>query len=278
MGYLEAIVLGLVQGLAEFLPISSSGHLGLLEYFFGIESEKVLFFAVILHWGTLLSVFIVYWKDIKELVVELFLLIKDIFTGKGLRIEERPVRKLGIMIIVATIPTAIIGFTLQDYFAKLFSSILAIGIGWIITGFLMLLAEKVAHTNKLIDKMNYRNAIFIGLLQGFAICPGVSRSGSTLVGGLISGLKREFAVKFAFLISIPSILGSAVLELPPAIKAGIEPSIIGPTIVGFLVAALAGLFAIKAMIKLVSAHKLKYFIYYVWAIGVLTISYSLFIA
>ena len=116
MGYIEAIILGLVQGLAEFLPISSSGHLALLQYFFDVEGDKVLLFAVLLHLGTLISVFIIYWKDICELLVELVITIKDLCTGKGLRLNERPVRKLGIMIIVATIPTAIIGLLLNDFF------------------------------------------------------------------------------------------------------------------------------------------------------------------
>ena len=110
MTYFEATVLGLVQGLAEFLPISSSGHLALLQNWFGIDETKVLLFTVLLHVGTLISVFIMYWKDIWELIVELVLTIKDLCTGKGLRMEERPVRKLGVMIIVTTIPTAIIGF------------------------------------------------------------------------------------------------------------------------------------------------------------------------
>lgn len=274
MGYFEAIILGFIQGLAEFLPISSSGHLAMLQHFFGIDGDKVIFFSVVLHLGTLVSVFIVYKKEILELCLELVNLIKDIFIGKGLRINDNPVRKLGIMIIVATIPTVIIGFLFQDIFSSLFNSLIAIGVGWIITGFLMYFAEKIAGANKLIDRMNYRNAIFVGLLQGFAICPGVSRSGSTLVGGLISGLDREFAVKFAFLISIPSILGSAILELPKAIKAGIDLSILGPMAVGFIVAAVSGYVAIKAMIKVVSQKKLKYFSTYVWVIGVLTIVYG----
>ncbi|MFR2966391.1 MAG: undecaprenyl-diphosphate phosphatase, partial [Anaerovoracaceae bacterium] len=116
MSYLESIVLGLVQGLAEFLPISSSGHLALLQQWFGIEEDKVLLFAVLLHVGTLISVLIVYWKDVWELIVELGLTIKDIFTGKGLRLNERPVRKLGVMIIVATIPTGLIGVLFNDFF------------------------------------------------------------------------------------------------------------------------------------------------------------------
>ncbi len=276
MGYFESIILGLVQGLAEFLPISSSGHLALLQYFFGIDGEQVLPFAVLLHFGTLISVFIVYWKDIWELIIELGLTIKDLFTGRGLRLKERPVRKLGVMIIVATIPTGIIGVLFNSYFEKMYSSLIAIGIGLIITGFIMFFAEKMGSAKKGIEKMNFRNAIFIGVLQGIAICPGISRSGSTLVGGLSTGLDRAFAVKFAFLISIPSILGSVVMEAPAAIEAGLGGATMGPIIAGVVVAAVSGLFAIKTMIKLVSNKKLTYFSFYVWVVGILTIGYHLF--
>ena len=276
MGYIEAIVLGLVQGLSEFLPISSSGHLALLQNLFEIDEDKVIFFAVLLHIGTLVSIFVVYHKDIYALIKELFLLFKDIFTGKGLRIKERPIRKLGIMIIVSSIPTAIIGLLFSDYIDKIFGSLTVIAICWIITGFILLFSEKLKNNKKEIEGMKYRNAIFIGICQGLAIMPGISRSGSTIVGSLVTGLKREFAVEFAFLISIPAILGSAILEFPKAIKAGIEPSTIGPMIVGFLVAAISGYFAITTMIKIVSKHKMRYFSYYVWIIGLGTFIYSIF--
>lgn len=274
MGYLEAVILGLVQGLAEFLPISSSGHLALLQNIFGVKGDQVLFFTVLLHVGTLISVFIIYWRDICELIVELFLTIKDLCTGKGLRLAERPVRKLGVMIIVATIPTALIGLLFNDIFNGLYLSLLAIGIGFLITGVLMFLAERIGSAHKGIEKMNFRNAVFIGVLQGIAIYPGISRSGSTLVGGLTTGLERTFAVKFAFLISIPSILGSVVLELPDAIKEGIDPQLIGPILAGMAVAAVSGFIAIKTMIQIVSKKKLSYFSYYVWALGIFTIAYS----
>ncbi|KGF08942.1 hypothetical protein HMPREF1635_05330 [Clostridiales bacterium S5-A14a] len=275
MGYIEAIVLGLVQGLSEFLPISSSGHLALLENLFEIKEESVLFFAVLLHIGTLLSIFIVYHEDIYALIKELGLLFKDIFSGKGLRIEERPIRKLGIMIIVSSIPTAIMGLLFSNFIDKVFGSLIVISICWIITGFVLFFSEKLKSNSKEIEGMKYRNAIFIGICQGLAIMPGISRSGSTIVGSLVTGLKREFAVEFAFLISIPAILGSAILEFPKAIKAGIDPSTIGPMIVGFLVAAISGYFAITTMIRIVSKHKMIYFSYYVWVIGLGTFIYSI---
>ena len=276
MSYFEAIILGLVQGLAEFLPISSSGHLALLQQAFSIHEDKVLLFAVLLHVGTLISVFIVYWKEIWELIVELCLTIRDLCTGKGLRLAERPIRKLGVMIIVATIPTAIIGLVFSDFFDSLYNSVIPIGVGLIITGFLLIFAEKRGEGNRGIQQMNFRNAIFIGLVQGVAICPGISRSGSTLFGSLICNLDRKFAVKFVFLISIPSILGSAVLEAPAALEAGVTAAEVGPVLVGMLVAAVSGLVAIKTMIKIVSDKKLSYFSYYVWALGLFVVLYGIF--
>ena len=278
MTYIEAVILGLVQGLAEFLPISSSGHLALLQQFFGIKEDNVLLFAVLLHVGTLISVFIIYWKDIWELIVELFLTIKDIFTGKGLRLDERPVRKLGVMIIVATIPTGLIGILFNDFFDGLYNSIVPIGAGLLVTGCLLVIAERMGTSNRGIKEMNFRNAIFVGVVQGIAICPGISRSGSTLFGSLLCNLDRTFAVKFVFLISIPSILGSAVMEAPDAIAAGMNMSDLGPIIVGMIVAAVSGLVAIKTLIKVVSNKKLNYFSYYVWLLGIFVIIYGLFFA
>ena len=278
MSYFEAVILGLIQGLAEFLPISSSGHLALMQQWFGMEEDKVLLFAVLLHVGTLVSVFIVYWKDVWELIKELGLTIRDIFTGRGLKIQERPTRKLGVMIIVATIPTGIIGILFNDFFNSLYNSVIPIGIGLIITGFLLILAERMGSASRGIQQMNYRNALFIGTVQGIAICPGISRSGSTLFGSLMCNLDRKFAVKFVFLISIPSILGSAVMEAPAAIQSGLEPGQLGPILAGMAVAAISGLIAIKTMIKIVSDKKLSYFSYYVWILGLIVVGYGVFFA
>lgn len=276
MTLFEAVILGLVQGLAEFLPISSSGHLALLQYFFGIEGDSVVAFAVLLHLGTLISVFIAYRKDILELIKELGATFKDIFTGKGLRVNANPTRRLGFMIIVATVPTGIIGIIGNDLFTSMYSSLLAIGIGLIFTGIILVFAEKIGAGRKNVEDMKFRDALIVGTMQGVAICPGVSRSGSTLVGGLSTGLKRDFAVKFAFLISIPSILGSAVLELPEMFAQGTDVSMLIPMAAGIIVSAISGLVAIKAMIKLVTGKKLYYFSIYTWILGAAVILYSIF--
>ena len=275
MSFFQAIILGLVQGLAEFLPISSSGHLALLQAFFGVESDSVLLFTVLLHVGTLVSVFIIYWKDIVELVVELFRTIKDLCTGKGPRINSSPTRRLGFMIIVATIPTAIIGLLFEDFFESLYSSIASIALGLVFTGFILLIAERSGKEDKGIMEMKFRHAIFVGIMQGIAICPGVSRSGSTLFGSLMSGLERKLAVKFAFLISIPSILGSVVLEAPKAFAEDIDGSLAGPIIAGVIIAALSGIFAIKTMIRVVSNKRLIGFTIYVWLVAIAVFAYVL---
>lgn len=275
MTYLQAVILGLVQGLAEFLPISSSGHLAILENFFGIKENSMLFFAVMLHFGTLLSVFVVFWKDIVELFKELILTIKDLIGRKGLRLDERPIRKLGVMIIVSCIPTAIIGFAFGDIFEGIYSKPILIGVMFIITGLLLLAAETWGGGNRNINNLNYRNSIFIGIVQGLAIIPGISRSGSTLFASLLCKLDREFAVKFVFLISIPTILGSFILELPDGLKEGVSGQMWGPIIVGMLVAFLSGLFAVKVMLKVVANKKLKYFSIYLFVLAAAVIIYSL---
>ena len=275
MTYLQAAILGIVQGLAEFLPISSSGHLALLQYFFGVESDSVLLFTVMMHVGTLVSVFIIYRKDIWALIKELIATIKDLFTGKGLRINSSPMRRMGFMIIVATIPTAIIGLLFEDFFEGLYASIVSIAIGLIFTGTILLVAARMGKSDKGPMEMKWRHAIFIGIMQGIAICPGVSRSGSTLFGGLMAGLKREFAVEFAFLISIPSILGSVILEAPDALAGGADASMLGPIALGVVLAAISGIVAIKAMIRVVSNKRLVGFSIYVWLVAAAVLAYSL---
>ena len=276
LSYLQAIILGIVQGLGEFLPISSSGHLAILEYFFGIKGESVLLFAVMLHLGTLVSVFVIYWHDIVALCWELILTLKDIFTGKGLRIDASPNRRLGFMIVVATIPTGLMGVLFNDAFTSFYGSMIAIGIGLLITGTILWIAERFGRGRCQVEKMKFRHAVFIGIMQGIAITPGISRSGSTLFGGLFMGLERNFALRFAFLVSIPAILGSAITELPPALEAGVPSSVLGPIIVGTLVSAVMGFVAIKAMLRLVANLKLSVFSFYTWGLGILIILYSIF--
>ncbi len=275
MTIFEAIILGLVQGLAEFLPISSSGHLAVLQYIFGINGGDVLLYAVLLHFGTLISILAVYYLDIWMLIKELGALIKDLFGGKGLQPNKNEFRKLGLMILMASVPTAFFGILFKDAFGAMYNSMLVIGIGFIITGTLLFLAEKVGKGLKGTREMTFFDAFIIGLFQSIAIAPGISRSGSTIVGGLFTGAKRELAVRFAFLISIPSVLGALAIEAPDAFSAGIDKTLGVPIAAGVIVAAIVGFIAIKTMIKVVSLKKLHYFSYYTWALGIIVIIYTI---
>ena len=275
MSYFEAIFLGLVQGLTEFLPVSSSGHLLIAQHFLGISADSVLIFTILLHVGTLISIFFCYWDDLIALIKELFITIADLVTGKGLKLDERPVRKLGVMIIIASIPTAIIGLAFNDLFESFYETLLPTGIGLLFTGVLLWIAQSKRKNRMGIEQMRWTQAVIIGTMQGIAICPGVSRSGSTLVGGLLSGLEREFAVEFAFLISVPSILGSLILESHGESMGAAVGSSMGPIIVGCIVAALSGILAIKTMITVVRKYSLRFFSFYVWALGIFLIIYTL---
>lgn len=267
MNSLTAILLGFIQGLTEFLPVSSSGHLSIFENIFNIDESHILLYAAVLHLGTLGSVLVVYRRDIIDLFKELFGVFSDVAHGKGMRINSSPTRRLGFMIIISAIPTGIIGFTLSDFFESLYAKVIVIGVCLIITGTILFIAEKIKGKNKGIYKMRFRDAFIIGLCQSVAIVPGISRSGSTLVGGLFCGLNRPLAVKFAFLMSIPPIAASGILELADAIGQGTGDISIFSIIIGVAVAFLAGLAAIKWMIKIVTDKSLIGFSIYTWLAG-----------
>ena len=277
MTLFESIILGLVQGLAEFLPISSSGHLAALQYIFGIDGSNVLTFTVMLHFGTLVAIFVDYWKDIVDLVKELFATIKDICTGQGVQVNKNDTRKLGFMIITASVPTAIIGLLLNDFFESLYARMTVIGVCLIITGCGLFFAERYGGGKRTIKDMNFRNAFFIGLCQSVAIMPGISRSGATMIGGLACKFDRAFAVRYAFLISIPSVLGAFLLEVPDAVRSVSDGTgmSLGVMLAGVAVAAVSGYAAIKVMIKAVTNKKLMYFSVYTWIAGAALIIYSI---
>jgi undecaprenyl-diphosphatase len=276
MSTFEAIVLGLVQGLSEFLPISSSGHLALLEHFFNIYEDKVLLFAVLLHGGTLLSILVAFYKEIGGLIKEFFMIFVDIFSGKGFKADKNETRKLGFLIITAAIPAAAAGILFKDMFADLYNNILVIGVGLLITGTLLFVTERYTSGRGSIKGMKYRSSFFVGIMQALALFPGISRSGSTIVGSLITGLERKTAVRFAFLTSIPTVLGAFLLEVPAALKEGFDSELAMQIGIGILLAAVSGFIAIKTMIRVVSNSKLFYFSIYTWIVGVGAIIYSQF--
>jgi undecaprenyl-diphosphatase len=252
---LQAMALGIVQGLTEFLPVSSSGHLVIFQHIFGLQ-EGALTFDVLLHIGTLFAVFVAFRKDIFSVL-------------------RKPFSKLTYLIIVGCIPAGLMGYFLQPMFEKAFDSLLVVGIGLLITGLVLKGSELIAEKSlnmKEIRETSYLDALFIGLLQGLAIIPGISRAGFTIAGGLLAGLDRRFAARYSFLVSIPVILGAGLVQLKdfsPSEFMGMSSMI--PYIVGPLTAALCGYFAIKVVMKLVSEGRLSIFSYYCWIVGACTI-------
>ncbi len=275
MTILKAIILGIIQGLTEFLPVSSSGHLAVAQQLLKVPEDRILFFTIMLHIGTLFSIFFVYSEDIAMIIIEFFRLIKETAMGKGFKINNEH-RRLGVFIIIATIPTGLMGILFGNIFESFFSSTLIIGVALIITGTLLWLAERFNRGNRNVQDMHWLDATIVGIFQGLAITPGLSRSGSTIVGSLFRGFNKELATKFSFLVSIPAILGAAILEFKNVLKFGTGDISMGVTIAGILAAFISGLFAIRALINLIKKEKLYYFSFYTWAAGLIVIIVSLF--
>lgn len=255
MTVLQSLILGIVQGLTEFLPISSSGHLVLFQRFFGLE-EGVLTFDVLVHLGTLVAVFAVFWQDIVSVI-------------------KRPWQKLTLLVIVATIPTGIMGLGLKDFFESLFESGKSLGIEFIATGMIIWFADSIRQRSKGINEISYFDAAFVGVMQGIAILPAISRSGLTIAGSLFRGIDRATAARFSFLVSIPAIAGAAALDLKNVLEQGVPHGLMTPYIVGFVASALSGYWAIKFMIRLLQKGSMKGFAYYVWALGIVVIGLQL---
>ena len=242
----EAIVMGIVQGLTEFLPVSSSGHLVIIQTLLGFDSSEMIRFNIFVHVGTLLAVFVAFWGDIKALLL-------------------KPFQRLTLLLIIGTIPAALMGLFLNDIFAMLFGSLIAVGLALIITGLLLLISDRFNGT-KSIDDMSLGAAAMVGIFQGLAITPGLSRSGSTIFGSLLAGLKREEAARFAFLLSIPIILGAGAYEALDLITAdGMDWQ--WTYLLGALAAAACGYLAIRIFLRLLTKRNLRYFSYYCWTIA-----------
>lgn len=274
MTFLQAIVLGIFQGITEFLPISSSGHLVVLQNFFGIK-EGNLFFTEMLHFGTLISIFIVYFNDIIKIIAEFFKMLGQGIKNKKIRVTNI-YQKMAILIILGSIPTAIIGLVFKDTFEKLYNSILAISIAFLITGFILWFVDKKSRGNKDIKDMNFIDSILIGIFQGAAIAPGISRSGSTIAGGLFRGLNRKLATEFSFLLALPATFGAGLLGIKEVIDTGSQTQFSAPLVVGVIVSTIVGVISIRILIKLLENEKLYYYSYYLWALGIILLFTQMF--
>lgn len=254
MSYFDAIILGLVQGLTEFLPVSSSGHLVMAQTFLGVPSPGV-FLEVALHVATLLSVMVVYRKKLADLVVG------------TLRRDPDALRYVA-MLALATLPVAVIGFLFEDAIEAAFDTPYVTGFMLLVTGFLLYSTtwggEERPH-----DQPTVRHALGMGFAQCLALLPGISRSGSTIATGLWTGLRGERAAEFSFLMSLPAIAGAAILKSGDIGSAAIG----GPLVVGFVVALVAGVAAIKSLVWLVKRQGFHHFAWYVWAVGLFFLGY-----
>ncbi|MFW6287649.1 MAG: undecaprenyl-diphosphatase UppP [bacterium] len=253
MEIIKVIILGIIQGVTEFLPISSSGHLAISQYILGIDTDQ-LTLTVVLHFGTVIPVILIYWEDVK-----------------GILSFKKEKRRLSWLILVAIIPTGIIGFLFEDYIEGIFSSVLTVGIMLLITGLLIFLTERLSRVKFNLDDMKEHNALIVGIAQGLAIIPGISRSGSTIVSSLLQGLDRESAARFSFLVSVPVIAGVGLLELKDVLTVGLVELSWISLLVGFMVSAVSGYFAIKYLLHVLKRGSLVIFAYYCWGIGLIVI-------
>lgn len=285
MSVLQAIFLGIVQGLTEFLPVSSSGHLAIVQNVFHIDTGNSVLFDVMLHIGTLAVVFLVYWKDIAKLIVEFVKMIGDLFVNmriffsrsagggevKYRRIVRTNYRKFVVLIIVSTIPTGIMGYLGSKLITDASGTLIVPGICLLITAVLLLLSDRKKNCWKIPKDVSYGEGVAIGIAQGFATLPGLSRSGSTIAACTFCGFDRKFAVKYSFILSIPAILGAAVLELKDISSEAVTGSVVGTYAAGMIAAAIVGYVAIRSMLKIVQNKKMKYFAWYCIAVGVFAI-------
>lgn len=244
---LEYIFLGIVQGLTEFLPISSTGHLVLFRKLFGLD-EIGLLFDTMLHFGTLIAVIVVFWPEIRHLI-------------------SNPTSKLARLLVVGTIPTAVIGLAFEDYFEEISRTGVTIGWEFLATGVILWTVESMRKGHRRFEQINYTDALIIGTLQGAAILPAISRSGLTIAGSLLRGIDRADAARFSFLLSLPAILGACTLQTVKLTQNPLDTASLIPMIVGTFFAAVAGYFAIRWMLKIISTGSMKGFAVYVWILG-----------
>lgn len=271
MDIINVIIQAVVQGLTEFLPVSSSGHLSVIQHITGYSAENALILMIVLHLGTLAAVFAAFHKMIWQMIKEFFLTIGDIFTGKFSWKNMNANRRMMIMVIIATLILVPV-YLFKDFFTSREGDgdIIFEGLAFLFTAMLLFLSDR-CHGGKSGDEMNVKDAVTVGLFQCVALFPGVSRSGSTTAAGLFCGLEKGTAVSFAFILGIPAILGGSVLEIKDALKSEMQLDWIALGI-GFAVSAAVGFLAIKLVRWLLEKDRFKIFGVYTAVIGVLCVA------
>ena len=277
MSILNAIFLGFVQGVAEFLPISSSGHLAVLQNVFNLQTaeEGHMFFDVLLHFGTLISIMIVYWKDIVYIVSDTVGLVRSSHDTFPEQRTERPGARMLLMLFFGTLPLFII-LPFHDSLEQLYYKTGFIGAAFLLNGCLLYASDRIVPGRGNERSMRIRDALLIGCAQAVATIPGISRSGSTITAGIATGQSRPFAMKYSLLMSVPAVLGANLLSLIKALKAGVEWSNFPAYLIGMIVSIVVGYFSIILLQRLLKKGKFGNFAYYMWGVGVVTLIASLF--
>lgn len=274
MTYWSAALLGLVQGMAEFFPISSSGHLAILQNFLRIGiPEDQLFFDVLLHLGTLAAVILAFWQDVRDVFCEVLYTLHLKHRPRGKKHDGLQKRMLAFLII-ATLPLGVMVF-LKKYVEPLYSNTFFIGFALLVTGGLLFWADRAGHGNKDLKSATGLDALIVGVAQAIAVVPGLSRSGTTISFGMLRGFERSFAVKFSFLLSIPAVLGANLVSLIKVFSTGVEWSYVPMYLVGVACAFVSGYFAIYFLRLVVQRGKFGGFCYYCWGAGLVTLLLSL---
>ena len=271
MSLLSSILLGVIQGVAEFLPISSSGHLAIAEQLLGMSGASDIpeFFDVLLHLGTLVAVFVAYWDDVRDMVVEFFCGVRDLARGST-PTPVPPARRMILLIIVGTLPLLIV-LPIKDLVEGLADNMYFVAAALLVTGCLLFASDRVRKGRKTEKSATMVDVLLVGVAQAIATCPGISRSGTTITAGCFRGFDRKFAVRFSFLLSIPAILGANILSLKDAVEAGIIWADVPVYLVGVVVSAVVGYACIRLLKMIADRGKFGAFAYYCWAVGVLTL-------
>lgn len=275
MTYISAIFLGLIQGLAEFLPISSSGHLAFFQEVVAVldAGEESMFFDVLLHLGTLVAVFVAYWAEIKALILEFFAMVGVRKLPQGQK-PNRLSRRMILFIILGTLPLFAV-LPVKDFVEGLYSNPMFIGCAFLGTGLILFLSDRLSRGNKDVKNASILDVLLVGCGQALATVPGISRSGTTISVGLARGFSREFAVKFSFLLSIPAVLGANILSLIDAIQEGIDWTQMPMYLAGVATAMISGYLAIRLLKYISRKGSFGGFAYYCWGIGLVTLILSL---
>ncbi len=271
MSYFMSAVLGFVQGVAEFLPISSSGHLTLFQHFFGMEEPDQLF-NILLHFATLLAVCVVYWQDILEMIIEFFSFFADLFSHRSYRGNPPEARRMVLLIIVGTLPLFLV-LPVEDKVEEFGKNPLFVCGALLVTGCILFLSDQMARGHKTARNATLLDVFLVGVAQGLATIPGLSRSGCTISAGMARGFDRRFAVRYSFLMSLPAVLGATLLKVLDVmeLEGGIPTENLPKYLLGMAVAAVVGYFSIQLVKLLADKGRFGAFAFYCWGAGALFI-------